>query len=580
MESEGAIIPQLVESLNQKASATDSSVAGSVNSSSVHTIYYQKENILDERTRKDLFTNTFCKVCGAVLQFESQRISHYEGKKHAQKVRLYFQLHPEQEEVPIKKQKLDHVNFHVDGSTVVDKNRFCSLCNMVFTSAIVAQSHYVGKVHAKKMRQLTGDHVLSSPLSSQFFPQTTQLENDTVAQVTDTIQATQLQTPADEPKHQDADTELLSSLDSALDLDDPDMYCKLCSAPFNSPLMAQQHYSGKKHQRNMARRKMMEEMGDEAVPEDSSVGVGTYICPVCNITLTSIEMYQSHMQGNKHQIKENMVVNLMKHAKKTYDSFQDELADYIKVQQARGLEPKTCFRKTGVEEHQESFGHEEEGGRDDNHQETDVTSKLGVPSDSSHSFPEGYSISRTVESKLSGWSPVQDSNLRRHHMQKPSSNTEQSRLLPSSHSNFCSQPRIELCKDLKQSSSAEDDNSSSSSSSNSYRKARRQKRKHQEGRRCRRDEEWRREEETAKKKIKKSSEETDSGRDDEKLKSKKEKLEGKESANGEKSKRRKEKKNKQETPHKDKKHKKEKKNKVIDQRTEEEKLWDESILGF
>jgi len=35
------------------------------------------DDILDEATRKDLFTDTFCKVCGAVLQFESQRTSHY-----------------------------------------------------------------------------------------------------------------------------------------------------------------------------------------------------------------------------------------------------------------------------------------------------------------------------------------------------------------------------------------------------------------------------------------------------------------------------------------------------------------------
>ncbi|XP_029448879.1 lysine-rich coiled-coil protein 1 isoform X2 [Rhinatrema bivittatum] len=568
MESEGAIIPQLVESLNQKASATESSVAGSDNSSSVYTIHCQKD-ILDEQTRKKLFTDTFCKVCGAMLQFESQRISHYEGKKHAQKVRLYFQMHQEQEEAIIKKPKIDHVNFHVDGSSVVDKNKFCSLCNMVFTSAIVAQSHYVGKVHAKKLRQLTGDQVLLSPLSSQFFPQTTQLENDTL--VTNTLPAIPPQTPAEEPKQQDADTELLSSLDNALDLDDPDKYCKLCSAPFNSPLMAQQHYIGKKHQRNMARKKMMAEMQDEAVSADSNAGVGTYICPICNITLTSIEMYQSHMQGNKHQIKENMVVNLMKNSKKTYSSFQDELADYIKVQQARGLEPKTCFRKPGGGERQESYEHEKEKNGNTEWSK-DFTFKQG-------GFPESSSISHTVESRLPDWSPVQDSSLRKHNPQKFVCSAEQSRQMPSFQSSLCNHPSVVSHKDLKQSpSDKEDSSSSSNSSSNSYKKARRQKRKHREERRHRRD----REEETAKKKRKKSSEETDSGRDDEKLKSKKEKLEATEPTNGEKSKHRKEKKNKQETPADkgDKKHKKEKKTKTKDPRTEEEKLWDESILGF
>lgn len=45
----------------------------------------------------------------------------------------------------------------MDENGVVDKNKYCSLCNMIFTSPVVAQSHYVGKIHAKKLRQLSGD---------------------------------------------------------------------------------------------------------------------------------------------------------------------------------------------------------------------------------------------------------------------------------------------------------------------------------------------------------------------------------------------------------------------------------------
>lgn len=37
----------------------------------------------------------------------------------------------------------------------MDKNMYCRLCNMVFTSPVVAQSHYLGKIHAKKMKQLS-----------------------------------------------------------------------------------------------------------------------------------------------------------------------------------------------------------------------------------------------------------------------------------------------------------------------------------------------------------------------------------------------------------------------------------------
>lgn len=35
----------------------------------------------------------------------------------------------------------------------VDKERFCELCNMVFSSPVVAQSHYEGKVHTKNLRK-------------------------------------------------------------------------------------------------------------------------------------------------------------------------------------------------------------------------------------------------------------------------------------------------------------------------------------------------------------------------------------------------------------------------------------------
>ncbi|KGL91253.1 Zinc finger matrin-type protein 1, partial [Charadrius vociferus] len=233
--------------------------------------------ILDEATRKDLFTNTFCKVCRAVLQFESQRVSHYKGKKHAQKVRLYVQMHGEKDE----RQEHDKQK----KTNLVDKNKYCNLCNVIFTSPVVALSHYLGKIHAKKLKQLSGDQA------------------HVPAQSTQPVSA--LQKPlAKKPLLPSNAEESSSSSNTTLKLNDPDKYCKLCCAPFNNPLMAQQHYVGKKHRRNEARKKILEELGDKAVPVESGttvIGVGYYICSVCNVTLTSIETYQSHMQGNKHR---------------------------------------------------------------------------------------------------------------------------------------------------------------------------------------------------------------------------------------------------------------------------------------
>ncbi|KFV18345.1 Zinc finger matrin-type protein 1, partial [Tauraco erythrolophus] len=231
--------------------------------------------VLDEATRKDLFTDTFCKVCGAVLQFESQRTSHYKGKKHTKKVHLYIQVHGEKE-----RQKHGHfINFQMDGSGALDKNKYCSLCNVIFTSPVCASSHYLGKIHAKKLKQLSGNQA--------------HVPAQTVQPVSDKKKPL-LSSKAEEP---------LSSSNRRLTLNDP-KYCKLCCVPFNKPLVAQQHYVGKKHRRSEARKKILEELGDKAVPVEAStgaVGVGCYICPICNITLTSIETYQSHIQGNKHR---------------------------------------------------------------------------------------------------------------------------------------------------------------------------------------------------------------------------------------------------------------------------------------
>nr|XP_025041635.1 lysine-rich coiled-coil protein 1 [Pelodiscus sinensis] len=527
---------------------------------------------LDEATRKDLFTDTFCKVCGAVLQFESQRISHYEGKKHAQKVRLYFQMRSEQEDVqePGKQKRPDYVNFQIDGSGAVDKNKYCSLCNMIFTSPVVAQSHYLGKIHAKKLKQLSGDQ-------PQMPAQTTQSQTGSPSGPSTSLALPQ---PTTEKLSQDPDAEESTSSSSiALDLNDPDKYCKLCSAPFNNPLMAHQHYVGKKHKRNEARKKMMAERGPlRSSPRIrmlrnprhplSAFGVGNYICPICNITLTSIEMYQSHMQGNKHQIKETMVVNLIKNSKKTYDSFQDELEDYIKVQKARGLEPKTYFRK--AEEEFENYELEAVNDCED------IVSSRVTFEQGQHSifFSETYMSSCGIENRSPCWSPAHENRLRLENMAQCQDSKE-----------YCSEMQTSQVTSLKNDnyslSSAESSdcykNISCDNSTRSYRKGRKLREKHEVGERHIGEEEKHNKEAT-KQKRKGNSEERDSGKDSEMQKRRKIDID---STHEKKSKHSKDKRIKEISTEKEsRKHKKDKRKPQPDGKTEEEMLWDESILGF
>lgn len=157
----------------------------------------------DEDLLKGLLADDYCHLCEAVLLFESQRLSHYEvfaltcnqrhppalllnqssaqiqGKKHAQRVRVYLQAKraertkredaaAAQVTVRVKVLTCPSDNsvlvvgcseggtsslFLLQRTMTTDKDHFCELCSMMFSSHVVATSHYEGKVHAKNIRK-------------------------------------------------------------------------------------------------------------------------------------------------------------------------------------------------------------------------------------------------------------------------------------------------------------------------------------------------------------------------------------------------------------------------------------------
>lgn len=213
----------------------------------------------------DLFSDSQCKVCSAVLISESQKLTHYQSKKHANKVRRYFSLQNEKE-TPVKKIKSSSDSDCNNGDT--DRFKKCHICDMTFTSPVVAESHYQGKVHAKNLRQ-----------------------NPAVASQTP---------PTAQPKKKPADD--LSNVPvtggNNNNNTNPDRFCSICQASFNNPLMAQQHYVGKKHRKQMTKMKLLETYGPSTAPASTLKG---YPCTVCGIELNSVEQYQSHISGAKHK---------------------------------------------------------------------------------------------------------------------------------------------------------------------------------------------------------------------------------------------------------------------------------------
>ncbi|XP_066473032.1 zinc finger protein 346 isoform X2 [Tiliqua scincoides] len=213
----------------------------------------------------DIFTDTHCKVCSALLISESQKLAHYQSKKHANKVRRYMAIRGE-EISQSKKIKLEAKQ----SNNGEDRNKCCPICNMTFSSPVVANSHYLGKTHAKNLK-----------LKQQ--------SPKTEAAVPAQKQPTNLLSTA------------VSSNEENQSASDPDKFCSLCHATFNNPLMAKQHYVGKKHKKQETKLKLMAHYGrTPEEPAASTAGKG-YPCNTCNIVLNSIEQYQAHISGFKHK---------------------------------------------------------------------------------------------------------------------------------------------------------------------------------------------------------------------------------------------------------------------------------------
>ncbi|XP_055969104.1 zinc finger protein 346 [Sorex fumeus] len=206
-----------------------------------------------------LFTNTQCKVCCALLISESQKLAHYQSKKHANKVKRYLIIHG-LETLKGDAKKLDSDQ----GPGGRDQSQCCPLCSATFSSPAVARSHYLGKTHAKNLK-LKQPPAKGEALSKR------------------------LAVPSLGASHsQEAPA--------------PDQFCSVCHAAFNDPAMAQQHYQGKKHRKQETKLRLMAHYGRLAGPisTGSLAGKG-YPCKTCKIVLNSIEQYQAHISGFKHK---------------------------------------------------------------------------------------------------------------------------------------------------------------------------------------------------------------------------------------------------------------------------------------
>ncbi|XP_069474797.1 zinc finger matrin-type protein 3 [Ambystoma mexicanum] len=112
----------------------------------------------------DLCQPLTCTLCKVTLNSAQQASAHYQGKHHGRKRHnccaanslVSFKLHPSVESfleaVATGPSPLMSSTKHGGSVIMATENDYCKLCDASFSSPVVAQSHYQGKNHTKRLR--------------------------------------------------------------------------------------------------------------------------------------------------------------------------------------------------------------------------------------------------------------------------------------------------------------------------------------------------------------------------------------------------------------------------------------------
>ncbi|XP_045146549.1 zinc finger matrin-type protein 1 isoform X1 [Echinops telfairi] len=276
----------------------------------------------------------------------------------------------------------------------------------------------------------------------------------------------------------------------------------------------------------------------------------------------SFAPFQTHQEPCAISPVENKLYRPLTPSKRTYDTFQDELEDYIKEQKARGLEPKICFRKI---EHRsvETHGDREMTDFRPSHQMCEQK----YPFETFQACTESHNTSQTIENQLPHCLPSQESKER-----LDSINYQLTRHCEKSAHLSLSEQESDSSPYYIESESYKDPSPENNASDNQTGHIRR----HQKRRRHLEEGVEKTEKEQSKHKRKRRFE--GANLEDKNIQQK-EGIADEVCVSPGKPKHRKKKKSHGAASEKAHRHRKEKK-KHVEEKTEEEMLWDESILGF
>ncbi|XP_077017215.1 zinc finger matrin-type protein 3 isoform X2 [Tamandua tetradactyla] len=113
---------------------------------------------------EELCKPLYCKLCNVTLNSAQQAQAHYQGKNHGKKLRNYYAANscppPARMSSAVESVTAPALPTPPQGGALkpggrvilATENDYCKLCDASFSSPAVAQAHYHGKNHAKRLR--------------------------------------------------------------------------------------------------------------------------------------------------------------------------------------------------------------------------------------------------------------------------------------------------------------------------------------------------------------------------------------------------------------------------------------------
>lgn len=247
-----------------------------------------------------------CQLCNLPLSSPTVAKSHYEGKNHEKVLKPVLTEYCTQNGLPVPERR---------GRQQLAGTNRCDICQVDFTSEVMARSHLAGKLHQRRLQKLSSvpkiDESGRFGIGAAFGDGTAAV--DTQANNMDSEVEAAL-------KRARAEAETAVDFGGFADLGEGgnqirskngkvvQMFkCEPCNVVCNSSAVLDSHLKGRQHAKKVGKPAgtvAAAAAGSSTAVAGSSTaaaGNGPFTCDLCAVTAPSTEQLEAHFQGQKHK---------------------------------------------------------------------------------------------------------------------------------------------------------------------------------------------------------------------------------------------------------------------------------------